>query len=222
MHKMTVVYLTFNGGHLIDRTLPLILLSLNTAPIAGEIIVVDNGSTDGFDWTNYVSHNNLSVVKLPENKGFSGGNNEGYQWATGDWITFISNDVIVSSQYPWNYFSEQRNENVLYGGSIISGPAGWNEIDGIAYPYVEGYFACAHRNVWEKIRWDERYHPADCEDIDLSIQALENGIELKKAPSGLRHIGGATCNALGNRMNTTLQLKQVLDTKWREIWNSKK
>lgn len=64
-----------------------------------EIIIVDNGSTDG---SQEFLHNNFPNVRLINNNknyGFAEGNNIGWNAATGDYILFLNNDTVVSPNF---------------------------------------------------------------------------------------------------------------------------
>ena len=215
-YELSVIYLTYNGEDIIPRTLSMLLLSVNNTPINGQIIVVDNGSTDNTQKTLeiYSKHKNVKIITLPTNLGFSGGNLRGYEEAEGELVAFVSNDVYFSSYYPWNHFKDYNGDK-LWGGEIINWDGHWNKIGKTVYPYCGGWFVCANRNVWSKIMWDEKFHPHDCEDVDLSIQAAKNNIELIKAPNGANHASGYTISKhYQSRITNTHRMKAYLDEKW--------
>lgn len=61
-----------------------------------EIIIVDNGSTDGTRLAlASLQHPSVQVVALSKNKGFAGAVTIGSQLATGDYLVFLNNDTIV-------------------------------------------------------------------------------------------------------------------------------
>jgi GT2 family glycosyltransferase/Flp pilus assembly protein TadD/glycosyltransferase involved in cell wall biosynthesis len=68
-----------------------------------ELIVVDNGSSDGtvkYLESEVLGRNTavrLKLIKNKENKGFAGGNNQGIAAATGGYILLLNNDVVVTS-----------------------------------------------------------------------------------------------------------------------------
>lgn len=59
-----------------------------------EIIVVDNASHERPTIIRE-KHNHVQLIESKENLGFAGGNNLGLQFATGEYILFINNDVEV-------------------------------------------------------------------------------------------------------------------------------
>ena len=63
-----------------------------------EIIVVDNGSTDGS--VNYLrSLSDIVLVENPTNRGFTGGHIAGYRAAKGKYILLLNNDAVMEEHY---------------------------------------------------------------------------------------------------------------------------
>jgi len=91
---VSVIVLNWNGRHL----LPACLSALDRQTLTGfELIVVDNGSTDGSaDWVaeNYPT---ARLVRLDKNNGFCGGNNAGLRVARGQFIALLNNDIEVEA-----------------------------------------------------------------------------------------------------------------------------
>lgn len=95
--KLSIVILTYNNLELNRKCLESIYE--NTLYQDTEVIVVDNGSTDGTIL--YLQEmdrikSNLKVIYNPENTGFAAGNNLGIQAAKGDYIVLLNNDTIVT------------------------------------------------------------------------------------------------------------------------------
>ncbi len=90
---VSVIVLNWNGRHL----LPACLAAVDKQTQRDfELIVVDNGSTDGSsDWV--VEHYPAArLVRLEKNMGFCGGNNAGLRAARGQFITLLNNDIEVA------------------------------------------------------------------------------------------------------------------------------
>jgi GT2 family glycosyltransferase len=68
-----------------------------------EIIFVDNSSTDGslFLAKKLASHMNLDIqfVELDKNRGFTGGNNEGFKYSSRQYIAFLNTDTIAEKNW---------------------------------------------------------------------------------------------------------------------------
>lgn len=63
-----------------------------------EIIVVDNGSTDGSQ--SYLqTQKDIKLVTNPKNLGFTGGHIAGYKASTGDFILLLNNDAVMDKEY---------------------------------------------------------------------------------------------------------------------------
>lgn len=88
---VTVVVVSWNGKHLLQECLPSIQRQSFTDL---EIIVVDNGSTDG-SLEFLRTFPSVQVIALPENHGFAGPNNLAFERARGDWIATVNNDLTL-------------------------------------------------------------------------------------------------------------------------------
>jgi len=95
MIDLSLVVLTWNARELVLACLSSIERTVRApgAPLATEILVVDNGSSDGtveavrarFPWA--------EVVALPRNLGFAAGHNAGLARARGRHVALLNNDV---------------------------------------------------------------------------------------------------------------------------------
>ncbi len=68
-------------------------------PLPHEVIVVDNGSTDGTpeflkQWQ--TAHPNCTVIRNETNRGFAAGNNQGLAVAKGEILVLLNNDTLVT------------------------------------------------------------------------------------------------------------------------------
>lgn len=91
--RLSVVILSFNG---MDH-LPECLSSLDKQtgkPF--ELIVIDNGSTDGsMEWL-HENYPGATIIPLGKNMGFCRGMNQGLKHASGDWVLLLNQDVRLA------------------------------------------------------------------------------------------------------------------------------
>jgi GT2 family glycosyltransferase len=93
---ISVVVVNWNGKALLVDCL--VSLRAQTFP-SFEVIVVDNGSTDGSaEWVRQYFPE-FRLVELDENRGFAGGNNAGIKQACGEWIALINNDAKANPDW---------------------------------------------------------------------------------------------------------------------------
>lgn len=93
--KVSIIILNWNGNEN-TKTCIKSLLTISFKNI--EIIVVDNGSTDGsINFLRMLTFKNklIRVVENKKNLGYAQGNNIGYKHARGKYILFLNNDTIV-------------------------------------------------------------------------------------------------------------------------------
>ena len=154
-----------------------------------ELIIVDNGSTDGT--REYLqSLNNVKLIFNDENIGFSKGNNQGLTIAEGEYIAFLNNDILL---YP-KWFEECEKvflkENAAFVGPRHINPHFDNANENTYiqffkknFKYNKEYeknfdecvFSCVvtKREVLDKIgNFDENYTPAFFEDNDFKYRAV--------------------------------------------------
>ncbi|MBK9384697.1 MAG: glycosyltransferase [Planctomycetes bacterium] len=95
----SIVTVTFNGKHFLEKLLPSLLAEVARTPGDHEVIVVENGSTDGS--AEYVRQNypKVKLVALSENRFFVRGNMAGVKEATKDILVFLNNDMVVKEGF---------------------------------------------------------------------------------------------------------------------------
>lgn len=89
---ISVIIPNWNGKHHLDDCLSSLRQQTYTN---NEIIVVDNGSTDGSQAYIDANFPEVTLVNLPSNKGFTGACNRGYAYSKGDIILLLNNDTAV-------------------------------------------------------------------------------------------------------------------------------
>jgi len=96
--RASIVVLTYN--QLKEGTAPCLeSIFLHTPEEEYELVVVDNGSSDGTaEYLRSIAekHKNVRLVLNRQNKGYAGGNNDGMRVASGDCIVLLNNDTLVT------------------------------------------------------------------------------------------------------------------------------
>ncbi|MFD0717399.1 glycosyltransferase family 2 protein [Paenibacillus sp. GCM10027626] len=196
-----------------------------------ELIVIDNGSTDGtVDYLN--AQPDVIVHVNHENLGFAKGCNQGIELAKGETILFLNNDTIVTEHWLENMLTVlYENERVGMVGPVTNYTSGHQQIpvtysdlsglDSFARRHCEenagcytdvrrlvGFCLLVKRSVLDEIGcFDEVFGLGNFEDDDLCLRALRSGYLLRVVyDSYIHHIGHATMNHLqGTNLGILLQ-----------------
>src|SRR5262245_38427918 len=89
---LSVVIVSWNGMRHLPRCLAALLPQL---PDGAEVVLVDNGSTDGMAVWARATHPNARVIQLPENLGFAGGVNAGLRVARSALLLLLNDDAFA-------------------------------------------------------------------------------------------------------------------------------
>ena len=106
-----------------------------------EIIVVDNGSTDGS--VEFAKQRGARVIALDQNVGFASAVNRGIQAAHSDWIAIINNDVTLAPHWLESLLTNALTQGSLFLTGKILSAADHSLLDG-AFDEVSRA-ACAAR-----------------------------------------------------------------------------
>jgi len=200
------------------------------APDYCEIILVDDASTElecsnGLNWwMKNTNRHNIRYYKNKENVGFGASMNNGAKLAKGEYIIFLSNDVIISGDFVTDMVTLMHGDNkILVAGRVVDWAGGWNEFDigGKHYviPYAEGWLLGCTKKAWKELDgFDLDYGKYDYEDIDLTMKALELGYNIVNLNSHkVKHIGGATIYKVNpNRVEITNRNRTLFFEKWKD------
>lgn len=118
--KLSIVILCWNDLQEIADCIRSIISGTHT--IEFEIIVSDNGSTDGS--VEFIGQNfpKVGVIENRANLGFAGGNNAGIRASTGDYVLILNPDTIVheGSLDRWIEFAELHPEAGAFGCRVLN------------------------------------------------------------------------------------------------------
>lgn len=204
----SVVIPNWNGRDLLEKYLPSIVAALAANP-ENEIVVVDNGSTDGSAEFLRERFPQINLVALPVNLGFGGGSNAGFRAAKNDIVVLLNSDMRVASDFLAPLLEGFRDPQVFAVSCQIffSDPGklreetgltqGWWQDGGLRVrhridPAVDDLFPCFYggggscafdrRKFLELGGFDELLAPFYLEDTDLGYMAWKRGWKVLYQP----------------------------------------
>jgi O-antigen biosynthesis protein len=209
--NVSVVIPNWNGRDLLERYLPSVITAV--PPSEGhEILVVDNGSTDGSAEFVRAHFPEVTLLALPKNLGFGGGSNAGFRAAKNPIVVLLNSDmrvdpnflapllesfrdpqvVAVSCQIFFSDPTKKREETGLTQGWWENGRLNVrHQDDGAvkrAYPcFYGGGGSCAfHRDRFLELGgFDELLAPFYLEDTDIGYLAWKRGWKVLYEPRSI-------------------------------------
>lgn len=94
MKKLSIVILNYNTKELLATCLE--TLKMVEDEVSFEVIVVDNGSTDGSFESTSKNFPWVKMVRLSENLGFAKGNNAAKNICMGEYVLFLNTDTVIN------------------------------------------------------------------------------------------------------------------------------
>ena len=208
--KISVIIVNYNGKKLLEKCLESLF---KTDYNNFEVILVDNNSTDGsmeFVTKNYPK---IIVIKLDSNKGFAEPNNIGAKIAKGEYLLFLNNDTVTTT----NFISEmvkvlEKDEKIAICQSLLLKPDGnidssGDFIDKMGIVYnsktktdeikeissARGASMLIRKKIFDKLGgFDEKFF-FSFEDVDLGWRSWILGYKVVIVPNSIvYHSAGKT------------------------------
>ncbi|MEN3816670.1 MULTISPECIES: bifunctional glycosyltransferase family 2 protein/class I SAM-dependent methyltransferase [Bacillus] len=216
--KTSIIILTYNELELTKKCLASIERYTDKDKI--ELIIVDNGSSDGT--REYISNlPDVKVILNEKNLGFAKGCNQGIEAAGGENLLFLNNDTMVTKNWLTSmlrvlYHSEKAGmvgpvSNYVSGAQMIHDAyQSLDELESFAEAYcarekhhtkrvlrLVGFCLLVKKSVIEDSGpFDEQFGYGSFEDDDLCLRALQKGYSLHIALDAfVHHHGHATFTA---------------------------
>lgn len=211
-----------------------------------EVLVVDNGSTDGsVEW---LKENGIRTVFLPENAGFDGAVNAGIQAVDTPYVILLNNDTVADTYYvealertigrSKRIFSVSSRMVQMHRPELIDDAGDMYSILGWAYQrgvgrqsrlylkYRRVFSACAgaaiyRRKVFDRIGYFDEKHFAYLEDIDVGYRARLAGFDNVYCPDAVvYHVGSGTSGSKYNSFKVRLTARNsvYLNYKNMRLW----
>lgn len=204
--KASVIVLAWNGMAYLDACLSAVLAQ---GYPAFEVIVVDNGSTDGSADFVAQCYPQVQLIRNERNLGFAAGNNVGLRAATGDVLVLLNQDTVVRQGWLEALVDTFQDPSVgiagckaLYpdgsiqhAGGFIYGPRAETDHIGRHEPddgrfdqmrdadFVTGAALAISRTALKRVGLlDEGFYPAYYEDVDWCYTVREAGFRVVYVP----------------------------------------
>ena len=119
--KLSIIIPVFNAEKYIEKCLKSIITNVAETEIEVELIIVNDGSTDGTsELLQRIEYKNMKIFHN-QNHGVSYSRNFGIEQATGDYIMFVDSDDILKSEWIKIILSSltQHEEDVIYYSNKI-------------------------------------------------------------------------------------------------------
>jgi GT2 family glycosyltransferase len=123
--KISVVVPVWNGRALVEKLLA--SLRRQTRP-AAEVLVMDNGSTDGA--AERARALGAQVYGMGHNAGFAAAVNRGIEAAIGRWIAVVNSDVELAPDYLARLLEAAESENIWFATGKVLAAGSADRIDG--------------------------------------------------------------------------------------------
>jgi len=202
---VSVVILNWNGVGLLEACLPSVVEAARRYPQDCQVLVVDNGSTDGSVELIRESFPTVEALPLGDNLGFSKGCNQGVAAATHPLVVLLNNDVAVEhdfiaplvrilQEHPdafavtprMDHWDRQRTFCTAIGGELHQGrfvqlwaiDGDHQDLCGVVAPtlFTCGAAMAFRTEAFQELGgFDDLYHPYYWEDTDLAYRAWKRG-----------------------------------------------
>src|SRR5687768_13814168 len=136
---VSIVIPNSNGRDLLERYLPSVISAAEALP-GSEVVVVDNGSTDGSAAFLRDRFPQVRTLALERNLGFGGGSNAGFRHARNDIVVLLNSDMRVEPSFLAPLVSGFNDEKVFAVSCQIffSDPDKLREETGLTQGWWEG------------------------------------------------------------------------------------
>lgn len=227
MEEVSVIIPNYNGSAYLDG----VLSTLERQTMKNyEVILVDNGSTDGSSAFVMANYPWVHLVELQDNFGFCGAVNAGIRASRAPYVLLLNNDTEVEPDFLEEMTAAIRRHKKAFScaarmvqfhdrdklddaGNYYCA-LGWSYARGKGrdihtYEREEKIFAACggaaiyRRKIFEKIGLFDEEHFAYLEDTDVGYRARIHGYENWYAPKAIvYHVGSGTTGSRYNHFKT--------------------
>jgi len=204
-NKTSVIIVTYNHAKYMRNCISSVLKNTPS-----EVIVVDNGSSDGTVELIEKEFPQVKLIRSPRNLGYGGGNNFGVKHAKGEYIALLNPDTKVEENWLEELLKSLENEKKLittpkiltYDGSKINTCGNIDHFTGLTFTrglnespekfnefeYLSGLsgacFAMRRKDYLELGGFDENFLTY-MEDAEFSWRAHAKGFKILYVPTSI-------------------------------------
>jgi GT2 family glycosyltransferase len=194
---------------------------------AGDLIVIDNGSSDGT--AEYLQGRELRIITNSVNLGCAKAWNQGVRASRGEVIGILNNDIVVTQGWLSALLTfMERTGCAIVSPAMREGPLDY-ELDRYAAEFTSvcgaatrkgllGPCMFVRRTVFDSIGlFDEAFAYGGCEDIDFLWRAEEAGFtSIVTGAAFIHHFGMVTQRAIKQREVKTYPARNLeyFQSKW--------
>lgn len=213
--KLSIIIVNYNGEDLLKTCMPSVISAANHTKKSYEIIVVDDGSSDGSVQFLKKKFPKVKIVALKKNVGFIKVSNIGAKTAKGELLVFINNDIMTKKDSLIRMLRHFKNQNVFgvapkilrwdkktiqveflgcefIFGTVVQTQPSMDEVDMNRFKKSRlTFYAPACASIIDRKRFlslggfDEIYSPFYGEEPDLSYRAYKRGWIVIYEPSAV-------------------------------------
>lgn len=227
MPDLTVIIPNFNGKHLLKQCFE----SLKIQNCSMDVIIVDNGSSDGSADYIKLNYPKFRLVENRKNLGFSKAVNQGIAASNTDFVMLLNNDVVLEQCAIKNLLNCIKEDSKIFAAAskMLNSDEltiddagddytllGWTKKVGNGKPEAaynedrEIFSACAgaaiyRRKVFDEIGYLDESFFAYMEDVDISYRARIHGYKCVYCSNAVvYHLGSATSGSKYNSFKIKL------------------
>ena len=238
---VSVVIPSFNGRRLLEANLPPLLAALEASPFPTELVVVDDGSTDGTPAFLAEKYPHVTCLARTDNVGFGRAVNAGLAQARYSLVYLLNNDIVVRKEFLEPLVAHFVDTDVFAVCPKALDPAGRpihtrmgiafeqgrlklqrNDDRGTLSTAAPTMFALEGASLFDKAKllsfggFDVLYEPAYMEDVDSSWQAWAAGWRVVYEPASV--IVHDHLSTMGNIWSRGIRERLHRRSEWLFTW----
>ena len=227
--KISIIVPNFNGKKFLKICFDSIL---NQNYSSYEIIIIDNGSSDGSVQYIYEKYPEFTLIQNKENLGFAAAVNQGIKASNADYIFLLNNDVELEQDSISNLLKcIEKDENIFAVSSMMIQYNDRSKMDDAGDEYTilgwtrkvgdgkspdlytaerEIFSACAgaalyRKSILDELGYFDENFFAYMEDVDISYRARIKGYKCVYCPEAVvYHFGSGTSGSRYNEFKIRL------------------